>query len=78
MLQLLYSVDQKRICWSFDNAGLSIPPDALYAQVASRALAAEESLRFSQTQLEIMKAEFAATCAQLAAVQTELAHQNAR
>ncbi|CAN0442547.1 unnamed protein product [Ascophyllum nodosum] len=46
-------------------------------KVASRALAAEESLRFSQTQLEIMKAEFAATCAQLAAVQTELAHQNA-
>ncbi|CAM9103239.1 unnamed protein product, partial [Scytosiphon promiscuus] len=46
-------------------------------KVASRVLTAEEGLRFSETQLEVLKSELAATSAQLTAVQTELAHQKA-
>lgn len=52
-------------------AALALP------QVASRVLTAEEGLRFSETQLEVLKSELAATSAQLTAVQTELAHQKA-
>ena len=48
-----------------------------FAQVASRVLTAEEGLRFSETQLEVLKSELAATSAQLTAVQTELAQQKA-
>lgn len=40
-------------------------------------LTAEEGLRFSETQLEVLKSELAATSAQLTAVQTELAQQKA-
>lgn len=46
-------------------------------QVASRVLRAEEALRFSEVQLEVMKTEFGATSAQLMAMQTELAQQKA-
>ncbi|CAN0036925.1 unnamed protein product, partial [Ectocarpus sp. 12 AP-2014] len=46
-------------------------------KVASRVLTAEEGLRFSETQLEVLKSELAATSAQLTAVQTELAQQKA-
>eukprot|EP00752_Nemacystus_decipiens_P007271 g6508.t2 len=46
-------------------------------KVASRVLTAEERLRFSETQLEVLKSELAATSAQLTAVQTELAQQKA-
>lgn len=49
----------------------------LRGQVASRVLTAEEGLRFSKAQLEVMKTEFAAASAQLGAVQTELAQQKA-
>lgn len=40
-------------------------------------LRAEEALRFSEVQLEVMKTEFGATSGQLMAMQTELAQQKA-
>lgn len=46
--------------------------------MASRVLTAEEAVRFSKAQLEVMRTEFVATSAQLNAMQTELAEQKAR
>lgn len=57
---------------------LRVLPCPTLMQVASRVLAAEESARFSQAQVEVMRSEFVATSAQLNALQTELAEQKAR
>lgn len=67
LLYLCRSLDRRRrvVCFAASR------------KVASRVLTAEEGLRFSKAQLEVMKTEFAATSAQLSAVQTELAQQKA-